>query len=291
MKRSPGNNLGLEAVALFLIMVLLLSGCATDSHKPGQQETQPQPVIQIEEQEEVASSSQTQVSVSAKPAQQADVKMKTGKPEPEAVVKKQNLPKGFVYLDEVIPSAEYDIRYYSDYNFIGTRIDGYNAPLAIMSAEGAKALKAVSKDLASKGYRLKIFDAYRPQKAVNHFVRWSKDSKDIAMKEIFYPDVAKQDLFKGYLAKKSGHSRGSTVDLTIVSAKTGEELDMGSGFDFLGDISSHGSKKITAAQTKNRNLLKNAMVRQGFEPYSKEWWHYTLKKEPYPKKYFDFTVE
>ncbi|WP_373231152.1 M15 family metallopeptidase [Cohnella sp.] len=206
--------------------------------------------------------------------------------------KQRKLPKGFVYVDEVIPSAEFDIRYFSDYNFIGTRIDGYEAPFAILSSEAAKALKAVSDELSPEGFRLKIYDAYRPQKAVNHFIRWSKEAKDEKMKDVFYPDLEKSKLFKlGYLASRSGHSRGSTVDLTLVIIKTGEVLDMGSDFDYLGPISNHGTKLITAKQTANRDLLKNAMVKHGFKLYSKEWWHYTLKDEPFPKKYFDFSVE
>ncbi|UVI32885.1 M15 family metallopeptidase [Paenibacillus spongiae] len=212
--------------------------------------------------------------------------------EEETVIKKRQLPKGFVYLDEVIPSALYDIRYYSDYNFVGKPIEGYKAPLAIMSSKAAEALAAVNQDLEDQGYVLKIYDAYRPKKAVEHFIRWSKDSQDSAMKETFYPDEEKESLFKrGYIAKRSGHTRGSTVDLTIVDKETGNEVDMGGVFDFLGDISAHGSKLITAKQAANRNILKNAMVKQGFEPYSKEWWHYTLHDEPFPKQYFDFDVE
>jgi zinc D-Ala-D-Ala dipeptidase len=210
----------------------------------------------------------------------------------EKAVKQRHLPKGFVYLDEVIPTAQYDIRYYSDYNFIGRRVEGYKAPLAIMTSQAAKALKAVNDDLEVKGYRLKIFDAYRPQKSVNHFKLWSQDFNDIKMKKTFYPDIDKRKLFKlGYLASRSGHSRGSTVDLTMVDKKTGKELDMGSNFDYLGEISAHGTKLITAKQTAHRNMLKAAMLKHGFKPYTKEWWHYTLKREPYPNKYFDFDVE
>lgn len=206
--------------------------------------------------------------------------------------KQRKLPKGFVYLDEIIPNAEYDIRYYSEYNFIGKTIVGYEAPFAILSSQAAKALKAVSDELSRKGYRLRIYDTYRPSKAVNYFIAWSKDANDQKMKEVFYPDIEKSKLFKlGYLATRSGHSRGSTIDLTIVNSKTDQEVDMGSAYDYLGPISNHGTKLITAKQTANRNLLKNAMVKYGFKPYSKEWWHYTLKKEPYPNKYFNFDVE
>jgi D-alanyl-D-alanine dipeptidase len=209
-----------------------------------------------------------------------------------AIVKQRKLPKGFVYLDEVMPTAKYDIRYYSDYNFVGKRVDGYKAPFAIMSSKAAKALKAVNDELERKGYRLKIYDAYRPAKAVAHFVRWSADGSDTKMKKIFYPKIDKKNLFKlGYIARKSGHSRGSTVDLTLVDIKTGKDVDMGVIFDFLGAVSNHGTKLITAKQTSNRSLLKNAMVKHGYKPYSKEWWHYTLAKEPFPKTYFNFNVE
>ncbi|MEK0315923.1 M15 family metallopeptidase [Cohnella sp. 56] len=217
---------------------------------------------------------------------------KTDVPDASIPVKKRELPAGFVYLDEVIPSAEYDIRYYGDYNFVGARVDGYKAPYAIMTAQAAKALKAVSADLAAKGYKLVVYDAYRPQKAVDHFIRWSKDPKDQTTKNIFYPDTDKSKLFKlGYLSSKSGHSRGSTVDLSIASIKTGKLVDMGGGFDFLGSVSWHGTKLVNAVQTANRNVLKKAMEKRGFKAYSKEWWHYTLIKEPYPKTYFNFDVE
>ncbi|WP_239616714.1 M15 family metallopeptidase [Cohnella mopanensis] len=212
--------------------------------------------------------------------------------EAASVVKRGKLPKGFVYLDETIPEAKFEIRYFTDYNFVGERIDGYEAPVPILSAEAANALKKVNDDLKRQGYLLLVYDAYRPQKAVNHFIRWAKDAKDTKMKKEFYPEVDKTKVFKlGYVASKSGHSRGSTVDLTLVYEKTGKPVDMGSPYDFFGAISSHGTKLITAKQTANRNILKKAMMKYGFKPYDKEWWHYTLKDEPFPKKYFDFNVE
>ncbi|MDD4803429.1 MAG: M15 family metallopeptidase, partial [Syntrophomonas sp.] len=205
---------------------------------------------------------------------------------------KVHVPEGFVYINEIIPTVKYDIRYYGENNFVGTRIDGYEAPTAILSNEAAQALKAVSQELEAQGYYIKIFDGYRPQKAVDHFIRWAKDINDTKMKSLFYPHVDKKDLFKlGYIAEKSGHSRGSTVDLTLVYKETGEELDMGSGFDFLDEISHHGTSLITPEQTANRELLKNAMLKHGFKPYVNEWWHYTLKSEPYPTEYFDFDVK
>ncbi|WP_379148577.1 M15 family metallopeptidase [Paenibacillus sp. sgz500992] len=206
--------------------------------------------------------------------------------------KKKNLPNGFVYLDEIIPTAQYEIRYYSDNNFTGTRVDGYKAPLAIFSKTAAAALKKVSDDLERKGYILRIYDAYRPQKAVNHFVRWSQDAGDIKMKLQYYPKLDKQNLFKlGFIAKKSGHSRGSTIDLSLADKKTGALVDMGSPYDFFGEISYYNTSLVSAKQHANRKLLKDAMAKHGFKPYSKEWWHFTLIKEPFPKQYFTFNVE
>jgi D-alanyl-D-alanine dipeptidase len=201
------------------------------------------------------------------------------------------VPGGFVYVDQVIPTAQYDIRYYSNNNFVGSRIDGYDAPTAIITNEAAQALKAVSEELEAEGYYLKIFDAYRPQKAVNHFIRWSQDNNDTKMKAQYYPHMSKQALFNfGYIAKKSAHTRGSTVDLTLVYKETGKELDMGSSYDFLDKISAHGTTLITTAQAANRVILKDAMQKHSFRSYVKEWWHYTLIKEPYPNQYFNFDV-
>ncbi|WP_216857098.1 M15 family metallopeptidase [Paenibacillus tritici] len=213
-------------------------------------------------------------------------------PAQSPVVKKNNLPGGFVYLDEVIPSAQYEIRYYSENNFIGTRIDGYKAPLAIMSKKAANALKKVSEDLERQGYILRIYDAYRPQKAVNHFVRWSQDASDIKMKQQYYPKLDKRNLFKlGFISKKSGHSRGSTIDLTLADQTTGALVDMGSPYDFFGEISYYNTTLISSTQHANRKILKDAMTKQGFKPYAKEWWHFTLIKEAYPQQYFNFNVE
>ncbi|WP_239711394.1 M15 family metallopeptidase [Paenibacillus sp. 19GGS1-52] len=208
------------------------------------------------------------------------------------LTKKHNLPQGFVYLEEIIPTAQYEIRYYGENNFTGQRVTGYHAPLAIFTREAATALKAVSEDLKQKGYLLKIYDAYRPQKAVNNFVNWSQDASDIKMKQQYYPLLDKRNLFKlGFIAKKSGHSRGSTVDLTIVNLKTGANVDMGSPYDFFGNISYYDTSLINNTQKANRAILKAAMVKRGFKPYTKEWWHFTLLKEPYPNQYFNFNIE
>lgn len=201
------------------------------------------------------------------------------------------LPDGFVYVAEEIPGIVLEIRYYSVDNFIGSRIDGYLAPEAILTREAAAALKSVYEALGKQGYGLKIFDAYRPQSAVDHFIRWAKDSGDTRMKARYYPNLDKSVLFaSGYIARKSAHSRGSTVDLTLVDLVTGREVDMGSPFDFFGPVSGHGSSLIGDDQQTNRKILKKAMQAGGFLPYSKEWWHYTLKNEPYPTAYFDFPV-
>lgn len=199
---------------------------------------------------------------------------------------------GFVYLDQVLKSARYDVRYAGSDNFVGEPIDGYQKARIILTRQAATALAAVEKDLALSGLALKIFDGYRPQRAVDDFRRWAADPQDLRQKARYYPDLDKPALFRdGYIAQHSGHSRGSTVDLTLVKAQSGEELDMGSPFDFFGPISHHGTALVTVQQTRNRETLRQAMLRHGFEPYSAEWWHYTLKAEPFPTTYFDFPVQ
>ena len=200
-------------------------------------------------------------------------------------------PFGFVVLADYVPHIIQEIRYYSTYNFIGERVDGYEEPCALLTKEAARALKAVSNEMFVRGYRLKIFDAYRPACAVRAFVLWGLEDQDKRMKEYFYPTMNKDDLFvKGYIAKKSSHSRGSTVDLTLLDMKTGKELDMGSPFDFFGEISHPDCKEITQEQYENRMILRNAMIRNGFVPFECEWWHFTLADEPYPDTYFEFPV-
>ena len=198
---------------------------------------------------------------------------------------------GFVLLTDVIPDAILEIRYYSTYNFVGERIDGYEEPCALLTREAAQALKAVSDALLEKGYRLKIFDAYRPRMAVEHFVRWAQDPEDTRMQEYFYPELRKDRLFpEGYIATRSGHSRGSTVDLTLVDMATGREVDMGGPFDFFGEKSHGDYENLTAEQKTNRQLLKDAMTAHGFRALATEWWHFTLEEEPYPDLYFTFPV-
>ena len=200
-------------------------------------------------------------------------------------------PSAFVLLADYVPAIVQEIRYYSTYNFIGERIDGYEEPCAIITKQAARALKSVSNEMNVRGYRLKVFDAYRPASAVKHFVLWGIEDTDIRMKPYFYPELQKQELFmKGYIASKSSHSRGSTVDLTLLDMKTGKEVDMGSPFDMFSEVSHPDYKGITEEQYENRMQLRNVMIRNGFEPIDCEWWHFTLRDEPYPDTYFEFPV-
>ena len=200
-------------------------------------------------------------------------------------------PSRFVLLSEYVPHMVQEIRYFSTYNFIGERIDGYEEPCAILTVEAARALKAVSNELFVLGYRIKVFDAYRPACAVKQFVLWGIEDTDVRMKPYFYPELNKQDLFaEGYIAKLSSHSRGSTVDLTLLDMKTGKEVDMGSPFDLFNEKSHPDYTGITDEQYENRMLLQHVMVRNGFVPIDCEWWHFTLKDEPYPDTYFEFPV-
>lgn len=211
--------------------------------------------------------------------------------EPDFKAMAEKDSSGFVLLADYVPGIIQEIRYYSTYNFIGDRIDGYEEPCALMTVEAARALKAVASEMAVQGLRLKVFDAYRPATAVKHFVLWGIEDLDLRMKPFFYPDLDKEDLFvKGYIASQSSHSRGSTVDLTLLDMTTGKELDMGSPFDFFGEISHPDYRGITDDQYDNRMLLQRVMMRHGFQPIGCEWWHFTLADEPYPNTYFDFPV-
>ena len=198
---------------------------------------------------------------------------------------------GFVLVSDYVPAVIQEIRYYSTYNFVGDRIDGYEQPCAILTKEAARALKGISNKLNVMGYRIKVFDAYRPATAVKHFTLWGVDDLDLRMKPFFYPELEKQELFRrGYIASKSSHSRGSTVDLTMLDMKTGKEVDMGSPFDYFSELSHPDYKGVTKEQYENRMFLQDMMVRGGFEPIDCEWWHFTLRDEPYPDTYFDFPV-
>ena len=217
----------------------------------------------------------------------------------------------FVSVTDVVPDVILEIRYFGTYNFVGERIDGYKAPTALLTKEAAAALKAVSDDVKAQGYRLKIYDAYRPQCGVDHFVRWAASLPDTRMKPYFYPDLDKSVLFdQEYIMAKSGHTRGSTVDLTLFDMRTEKEVDMGGTFDWFGPEShpdfcgnpesgeytgdnakSPAGRSITPEQFANRMILRAAMLRHGFKPLDTEWWHFTLSEEPFPDRYFNFPVE
>ena len=198
---------------------------------------------------------------------------------------------GFVLLSDYVPGIIQEIRYYSTYNFVGDRIDGYEEPVALTTIEAARALKTVANEMNVQGFRLKVFDAYRPVGAVRHFQLWGIEDTDVRMKLYFYPDLEKQELFKqGYIASRSSHSRGSTVDLTLLDMRTGREVDMGSPFDLFSELSHPDSRAVTEEQYNNRMFLRNAMARSGFKPITCEWWHFTLADEPHPDTYFEFPV-
>ncbi|MBE5777669.1 MAG: peptidase M15 [Clostridiales bacterium] len=202
-----------------------------------------------------------------------------------------DLPEGFVYVRDLIPDAIEEIRYATDHNFTGTVVDGYEAPFAIMTKEAAERLALAAEELRQMGYRIKIFDAYRPRRAVRCFVNWSEKEEDFSTKEEFYPDFKNrtQLVDQGYIARNSAHTRGSAIDLTITDMD-GNELDMGTCFDYFGKKAWHGARDITPEQEQNRNILRTAMENAGFRPFEQEWWHYKLRGEPYPDTSFDFIV-
>ena len=197
------------------------------------------------------------------------------------------LPKGFVYVEDVIPSIKVELRYFSNNNFLGVPVDGYKKEVAILSESAAKALKNVQDDLRKYNLSVLIYDSYRPQQAVNHFIRWARDLNDTINKQRFYPRVEKRNLFKEeYIASRSGHSRGSTLDITLVDIATCEPLDMGSPYDFFGSESWIDNTDLSAQQRANRMLLQTLMLKHGFRNYAKEWWHFTLRGEPFAKNVF-----
>jgi len=202
------------------------------------------------------------------------------------------LPEGFVYVDDVISDIQIELRYCLNNNFVGQPVDGYNAEVCILSKQATLALKKAQDALKRQNRSLKIYDAYRPQRAVNHFSKWAKNVNDTLMKKQFYPNVDKRNLFKeGYIASRSRHSSGSTLDLTIVDLKTGKELDMGTPYDYFGKASWLLHEDLTEEQKSNRMLLHNIMTKNGFRHYPQEWWHFTLRSEPFKDQYFDFPVE
>ena len=202
----------------------------------------------------------------------------------------QERPAAFVDTATIVPGLIADMRYAGAHNFVGRPIDGYQAPRCLLTEAAADALAAVARDLKPRGLMIKVFDCYRPARAVANFERWARDLNDTAGKAEFYPDVDKRTLFRdGYIASHSGHSRGSTVDLTLAAAD-GRELDMGTPFDFFSPRSWTADRNISPEQHANRMMLAAAMRRGGFRGYDKEWWHFTLRGEPFPDTYFDFPV-
>lgn len=209
-----------------------------------------------------------------------------------SVYASQKLPNNFVYLSQVAPSIQQDIRYGTANNFIGKPLVGYENTVCILTKPAASALLKIQNELSTKGLGLKIFDGYRPQMTVDEFVIWSRDSHDQKMKNSYYPNVNKADFFKlGYVAAKSGHTRGSTVDLTIIDLKSKKELDMGTHFDFMDELSYPSNHSVTKLQYDNRQTLARIMEKYGFVPFETEWWHFTLRNEPFPDTYFNFPVK
>jgi D-alanyl-D-alanine dipeptidase len=204
----------------------------------------------------------------------------------------ETTPAGFVDAASVVPGLVVDMRYFGSNNFVGRPIDGYRAPVCILSKPAATALAKVQAELKDDGLGLKIFDCYRPARAVAEFVRWAANPADTKMKAEYYPDLAKSELFpKGYIAERSGHSRGSTVDLTLVRLQDKAEVPMGTGYDFFSERSWPGDPNQPPEARANRKRLSRIMQRHGFKPYAHEWWHFTLADEPYRDTYFDFPVK
>lgn len=297
-----------KIILLLIIMALCLTGCNSKREDPGVFEEYTGAYATEDSTEKAAVTEEKTTKEITTEATVAEVTTEE-KTEAETVTTEENtttedssnttteqsgpVPEAedFVLVSDVIPDVVLEIRYYTDYNFVGKRVDGYEEPVALLTKEAATALKEVSDDLSAKGYKLKIYDAYRPQTAVDNFVEWAGDLNDTKMKQDFYPELDKSVLFdQGYIATHSGHSRGSTVDLTIVDKNTGMDVDMGGTFDYFGQKSHVDYEGITEAQHANRMILRDAMTSHGFNPYSEEWWHFTLANEPYPNTYFEFPV-
>lgn len=204
----------------------------------------------------------------------------------------ETVPDYFVELRELIPTIHLELRYFGENNFVGSVVDGYHDEKVFMTKEAASALSNVQEEVAAFGLSLKVFDAYRPQRAVDHFVRWAEDLDDTKMKQVFYPSVAKGVLFdEGYISARSGHSRGSSIDLTLVDAQTGQELDMGTPWDFFDPSSWPSYQQVSAQARANRSLLAAVMTKHGFAAIRTEWWHFNLENEPFPDSYFNFPVK
>ena len=202
------------------------------------------------------------------------------------------IPEEFGNIKDEISSITLDIRYATKDNFMGRVVNGYTSPKVVMTKESLEALKKAQEDFIRLGFGIKIFDAYRPQRAVDDFMAWIKTKKDTLMRQDYYPHLDKNTLVPlGYIAEKSGHSRGSTLDLTLMyleGKNAGKEIDMGGSWDYFGTRSNYDFPDISLKQRENRALLRIIMIKHGFIPYAQEWWHFTLAKEPFPDKYFNF---
>ncbi len=202
------------------------------------------------------------------------------------------MKEGFVYLDDVLPGVFWDAKYATEDNFTGSVVDGYYANRIVGTCELAAALLSATSLAAMSGYGLLLWDGYRPQRAVDCFLRWADAPEDGRTKEKHYPNIGKGDIVPlGYVIAKSGHSRGSTIDLTLCDIENGQMVDMGGGFDLMDVRSHHGAEGLSPVAARNREILREIMEKCGFNAYEMEWWHYSLKKEPYPNHYFDFPVE
>lgn len=273
-----------------MLFVLLALGMFTQcrTRNDAKVDKAPVPTVEISKQETASSnidSSATKAKETVIQAEETPKNVPQGEPH-----------KGFVYVKSIIPDVIEDLRYFTTNNFMGEKADGYEANHTILSKEAATALGKAADELREKGYVVKVFDAYRPQRAVDHFVRWSK-TDDQRNKKDYYPDLAKESLFPQYIARKSGHTKGSTIDMTICYKDTKEEVDMGGHFDYFGPPShpsftgKYPGGEVTQQHKQNRMMLRELMIRHGFKPYDSEWWHFTLKNEPYPTTYFDFPVK
>ena len=202
------------------------------------------------------------------------------------------IPDDFGYIADEIPDIKLEIRYATKENFIGRVVNGYSSPKVVLTKKALSAIKKAQTEFMQLGYGIKVFDAYRPQRAVDDFMQWIKAEKDTVMKHKYYPQLDKKNLVpQGYIAEKSGHSRGSTIDLSLVyldGEKKGQEVDMGGEWDYFGKRSNYDYPEISPKQKENRALLQKIMIKHGFLPYAEEWWHFTLAKEPFPIQYFDF---
>ena len=288
-----GDNMKNKIVAIIFLCVVLaffLVFCAEDTNNDNSNSTST--ISNVVERSTATNTSKiseettTAEKTTSAPSTENRIKIVPKKSDPNNIYDSS----GFVLIDDMIPDVILDVRYATEYNFVGDVINGYEEPLAFLTYEAAEALSKAAKEFREKGYQLKIYDAYRPQVAVEHFVEWSTDLNDTRMKKDFYPNIDKSSLFGAYIAHYSGHSRGCTVDIALFDTKKQKDLDMGGTFDYFGELSHPTYTGVTTSQYNNRMLLRNVMQKYGFRPCSTEWWDFTYTNEPYPDTYFSFPV-